>query len=82
MPTVSVTAAEGQKLLVRLQKRQDKASTITAQGHDADGNPTIVTSFGPKITVWPDQSLDHLASETRSYAVDDQNRIVVEQMPA
>jgi hypothetical protein len=79
MPTVTVTAAEGEKITVRLQKREDKASVITTQGFDESGNPTIVQAFGPKTTTWPDQSIDNLASETRSYTVNDQNRIIIEQ---
>ena len=78
MPQVTVTAPEGVKLTVRLQSKVEKASIIQTQGYDSDGNPSIVTSFGPKTTTWPDQSIDNLASEARQYTVDDTNRIVVE----
>lgn len=79
MPTVTVTAAEGEKLNVRLQKRTEKASIVHTQGFDENGNPAVSTAYGPKVTTWPDQSIESFASETRSYTVDADNRIVVEQ---
>lgn len=78
MPTVTVTAAEGDRIMIRLQKRTEKASIVQTQGYDETGNPALTTSYGPKVTTWPDQSIDTLASESRTYTVDADNRIVVE----
>ncbi|MBO4228026.1 hypothetical protein [Bradyrhizobium neotropicale] len=82
MPTVTVTAAEGEKLLVRLQKRTVKASVVTQHGFDEAGNPAVTTSLGPKVTTWPDQSIETFASESRQYTVDADNRVVVEPNPS
>ncbi|TWA89569.1 hypothetical protein [Bradyrhizobium stylosanthis] len=78
MPLVTVTAAEGERLQIRLQKRVEKASIVQTHGFDEQGNPTLVSAFGAKVTTWPDQGVDTIASESRSYTVDADNRIVVE----
>lgn len=78
MPTVTVTAAEGERLKIRIQKRVEKATLVQAHGYDENGNHAITTAYGPKATTWPDQSIENLVSDTRSYYVDADNRIVVE----
>jgi len=78
MPTVTVTAAEGERLNIRVQTRVEKASIVQTHGFDEQGNPAISTAYGPKVTTWPDQRIDTIASESRSYVVDADNRIVVE----
>lgn len=78
MPTVTITAAEGEKLQVRVQKREQKASTITTQGYDSEGNPTIVHAYGPKVTTWPDANIVSFVGEARDFEVNDEVRIVVE----
>ncbi|WP_457492256.1 hypothetical protein [Tardiphaga sp. P5_C7] len=78
---VTITAAEGQVLTVRIQRANEKASVVTTQGFDADGNPTMVQSFGPKVTTWPDERLDRIVSEARTYDIDATQRLVVEVVP-
>lgn len=78
MPTVTVTASEGERLNIRVQAKLEKASIIQTHGFDEQGNPALTTSYGPKVTTWPDQRIDTIASESRSYTVDADNRIVVE----
>ncbi len=78
MPIVKVEAPEGVQLRVRKQGRVEKAGVITSQGFDEHGNETLVKSFGPKVTTWPDTEIENFATETRSYTVDADNRIIVE----
>jgi hypothetical protein len=78
MPTVTVTAAEGDRVNIRVQRKVEKASVVQTHGFDEHGNPSLVSSYGPKVTTWPDQRIDTIASESRSYTVDADNRIVVE----
>jgi hypothetical protein len=82
MTDVTITAAEGQALSVRVQRATERASVITTQGYDAEGNQAIVQSFGPKVTTWPDERLDRIVSEPRTYSIEPTQRLVVEMVPA
>lgn len=78
MPTVTVTAAEDEKLQIRTQKRVMKTSVVQTQGFDENGEPSVVSSFGPKVATWPDVKIDHIAAESRAFEIDGETRIVVE----
>lgn len=79
---VTVTAPEGQVLNVRIQRATEKASVVTTQGFDAEGNPAMVQAFGPKVTTWPDERLDRIVSDTRNYSLETTQRLVIEVLPA
>lgn len=78
MPQVTITAPEGVRLNVTTQKREEKVSIVTRQGYDSEGNPAILHENGPKITVWTPQTVDLIATGSRDYEVNADQRIVVE----
>lgn len=73
---VKVEAPEGVTVVATVEKKTLKASVITEQGFDENGNPAIVTRHGPKQTVWEAKSTDQFATEVRTYDLAADERVV------
>lgn len=79
MAQITITAADGQRLIVRKQRLEMKPSVITEQGFDAQGNPAMTQKFGPKQPTWPEVEATTIASEVRGFDVEPKTeRLIVE----
>lgn len=70
MPTITVTAAEGERLKVTLQEKRE-----VFNGRDANDQPIF-------LEAWDAKSATQFASEARPFEVTAKQRLVVEVDPA